>query len=367
MSLRTAVVGGGTVSDNHLDGLESLPLTTLAAFCDIDPDRVRAVAAEYGITGYTDAETMFEEADLDWVHICTPVSTHLDLATAAIEAGIPVLIQKPITETVEEYEQLAEAAREHGVHVSAVHNHDFDPAMRELTAALQQDAVGDVRAVDVRYTGQTYPDDERRGEWAFDLPGGEFEEGLPHPLYLLLRVGGYPEAQEDVQVITHCHGDYDKPFTYDGAKLQYCSQEDLLCSATLTPGNVPDKSVTVHGEDGVLIADLISQTLVTLDRDYQASSIARARNNVDRAVARLGGNVSNLRRVIDRRRNDDWETKTELDAHAYQFEAEALALTGDREPPVPLEEGGWTIRLVQAIRDAAADRAEATPDVSVSN
>ncbi len=367
MSLRTAVVGGGTVSDNHLDGLESLPLTTLAAFCDIDSDRVRAVAAEYGITGYTDPETMFAEADLDWVHLCTPVGTHLDLATSAIAAGIPVLIQKPITETAAEYEQLAETARDHGVHVSAVHNHVFDPAMRELTTALQQDAVGEVRAVDVRYTGQTYPDDVRRGEWAFDLPGGEFEEGLPHPLYLLLRVGGYPRAEGDVQVVTHCRGEYERPFTYDGAKLQYCSREDLLCSATLTPGRVPDKSVTVHGEDGVLIADLISQTLVRLDRDYQASPIARARSNVDRAVARLRGNVANLRRVIARRRNDDWETKTELDAHAYQFEAEALALTGDREPPVPLAEAGWTIRLMEAIRDAAADRTEATQDVSVSN
>ena len=62
MSLRTAVVGGWTVSDNHLYGLAELPLTTLAAFCDIDSDRVRAVAGEYGITGYTDAETMFVPA-----------------------------------------------------------------------------------------------------------------------------------------------------------------------------------------------------------------------------------------------------------------------------------------------------------------
>ncbi|WP_336003484.1 Gfo/Idh/MocA family protein [Halorientalis halophila] len=367
MSLRTAVVGGGTISDNHLDGLDSMPLTTLAAFCDVDEDRVREVAAEYGIPGYTDMETMLAEADLDWVHLCTPVGTHLELATAAIEAGVPVLIQKPITETVAEYEQLAETAREHGVHVAAVHNHDFDPAMRELTTALNHGAVGEVRTVEVTYTGQTYPDSVRRGDWAFELPGGEFEEGLPHPLYMLLRTGGYPTDREDVQVITHLRGEYDRPFTYDGAKLQYKSREDVLCSATLTPGNVPDKHVTVHGEDGVLIADLISQTLVTLDRDYQASPIARARNNLDRAVDRIAGNVKNVKSVVEQRRNDDWATRTEMDAHAYQFEAEALALTGDREPPVPLEEAGWTIRLMEAIRDAADAEVEVAQDVSATD
>ncbi|MFD1588405.1 Gfo/Idh/MocA family protein [Halorientalis brevis] len=366
MALRTAVVGGGTISGRHLDGLSDCPYTDLVGICDVDADRARSVASEYGIANYTDMQELLDDANLDWVHICTPVATHLDLATMAIEAGVPVLIQKPVTETVEEYERLKATAEKHDVPVSVVHNHDFDPAMRKLTAAIEDGAVGDVRSVEVRYAGQTYPDDVRRGEWAFQLPGGEFEEGIPHPLYLLLRVGGYPRDLDDVQVSTHLVREYDRPFTYDGTKVQYVSDSDVLCSTTLLPGDVPDKGVHVHGDDGVLIADLVSQTLVRLDRDYQASAINRALSNVKRAADRLLGNVDNLRAFVRDKRSDEWDVKTEMNSHYYQFEADALALEGRGERPVPLEEAGWTIRLMEAIREAAADQAAVTQDASVT-
>lgn len=366
MSLRTAVVGGGTISSRHLDGLSACPHTSLVAICDVDVDRTNDIANEYGIAGYTDMETMLAEDDIDWVHLCTPVKAHLPLAKLAIEAGVPVLIQKPVTETVAEYEELEAMAEEHGVTVSVVHNHNFDPAMRKLEAAIDRGVVGDVRSVEVRYTGQTYPDDVRRGEWAFELPGGEFEEGIPHPLYLLLRVGGYPASLDDVQVSTHLAREYERPFTYDGAKLQYVSESDIICSTTLLPGDVPDKGVHVHGDDGVLIADLVSQSLVTLDRDYEASALNRARSNVKRATDRLRGNVENLRAVIARRRRDDWETKTELDSHYYQFGAEAMALEGRGERPVPLAEAGWTIRLMEAIRQAAPEQSSVVQDASMT-
>lgn len=363
MALSTAVVGGGRVSGRHLDGLSACPHTELTAVCDIDPERAGAVAAEYGIVGYTDMSELLDERDLDWVHICTPVGTHLPLARQAIEAGVPALIQKPVTETVEEYEQLASLAETHDVAVSVVHNHNFDRAMRQLQAALADGAVGEIRSVQVYHTGKTYPDDERRGEWSFELPGGEFEEGVPHPLYLLLRVGGYPREDQEAQIRTQLVGEYDRPFTYDGLTLQYASEQDVLCTATVLPGTVPERSVRVHGEDGLLVADLVSQSLITLDRDYAASALDRARNNLKHAVDRVRGNLDNIRAVVRRNRSEEWEAVTELDSHYYQFTEEALALSGRRERPVPLSEAGWTIRLMEQIRDTAADRDAVTQDV----
>jgi len=90
MALRTAVVGGGTISGRHLDGLSDCPYTDLVGICDVDADRARSVASEYGIANYTDMQELLDDANLDWVHICTPVATHLDLATMAIEAGVPL-------------------------------------------------------------------------------------------------------------------------------------------------------------------------------------------------------------------------------------------------------------------------------------
>ena len=73
-----------------------------------------------------------------------------------------------------------------------------------------------------------------------------------------------------------------------------------------------------------------------------------------------------MRAVVDRKRTGDWDAKTELDSHYYQFGADALALEGRGEQPVPLEEAGWTIRLMEAVRGAAADRAAVTQDASLT-
>ncbi|MXR19622.1 Gfo/Idh/MocA family protein [Halobacterium bonnevillei] len=357
MTLRTAVVGGGTVSGVHLDGLSKNPRTSLAAICDTDKDAARDIAAEYGIDAYVDAEAMLADTDLDWAHICTPVQTHLPLAKLFIEAGVPIQIEKPITETYEEFEELAACADRHDVVVTEKHNHNFDPVMRAAMAQRRSGELGEVRGVDVVYTGSSRPDDANRGPWNFELAGGEFEEGVPHPVYLTLRAGGYPRSERAVTATTALFGDYDREFAYDSAQLQYVTENDVLCTTKVLGGTRPVRRVLVHGSEKSLTADLISQTLVEHDRDYKASAAARAMNNLDEAGDRLTGTVANARAVLKRKRNeDDWHTLRLLNAHYYQNDAESRALLGGDpdQLPVPLSESRWTMYLMGEIRNAAA-------------
>ncbi|WP_336035091.1 Gfo/Idh/MocA family protein [Halobacterium yunchengense] len=357
MTLRTAVVGGGTVSTVHLDGLQQNPRTTLVAVCDTDEETADARADDYDIDAYYDVDDLLAGEDLDWLHVCTPVQTHLPIAKAAIEAGVPVQVEKPITETYEEFQELAAHADRHGVVVSEKHNHDFDPVVRAATARIRRGDLGDVRGVDVVYTGSSRPDDPNRGPWNFELAGGEFEEGLPHPLYLTLRTGGYPRSEAVVSATTALYGDYDRDFDFDGAQLQYVTADDVLCTTKVLGGTRPVRQILVHGEETSLTADLISQTLVEHDRNYKSSAAARALNNVDQATDRLTGTVANVRSVLRRKRaGGDWDTERLLNAHYYQNDAESRALAaGDPSAmPVPLSESRWTMYLMQAVRDAAA-------------
>jgi predicted dehydrogenase len=356
MTLRTAVVGGGTVSGKHLAALADNPRTELVAICDIDEDTAREVAADWGIDAYTDVEALLDDADLDWLHVCTPVQSHLSIAKLAIEAGVPVQIEKPITETVDEFEELAAHSERHGVPVSEVHNHNFVPAMREAVAMKRGGELGDLKGVNVVYTGSSLPDDPNRGPWNFELAGGEFEEGMPHPTYLTLRAGGYPRSEAAVSASTALYGDYDREFTYDGAQFQYVTGDGVLCSATVLGGTRPVREVKFHGTEKSVTVDLISQTLVEHDREYKASSVARALNNVDQSLDRVAGTVANVRTVL-RQRGDDWETKRLVNPHHYQTDAEARALETGAEMPVPLAEAEWTVRLMAAVR-SAAERAD---------
>ena len=355
MSLQTAVIGGGTVSETHLSGLSRNPTTELVAICDLDEATARDRAADYGIKAYFDVSELLASEGLDWVHVCTPPQTHLAVATEVLEAGVPVLVEKPVTETIEQFEELAAVADREGGGFSVVHNHKFGLVMRQVREAIAAGDIGTVRGVDLLYTGSTEPDVDNRGPWNFELLGGEFEEGLPHPLYLGLTAGGLPRSEADVAAQTSLVGDYEMEFGYDGAQLQYVSEGGALCSITMLSGTKPVRILYVHGSEATLAADLVSQTLVRLDRDYKASPLARARNNVDQIADRIRGTATNAGVVLADKRADEWETAMERNGSYYQFDREAEALLTGTEPTVSVDEARWTVRLQEAIRASVPD------------
>jgi len=363
MTLETAVVGGGVVSDYHLSGLQQCPDTHLVAICDLDESRAREKATEYDINAYADFEGMLAREELDWIHLCTPVGTHLDLARMAIEDGIPVLIEKPVTESVAEAEALETLVEDHDATVSIVHNHNFSPAMRTARQYIEDGTIGDVRSVDLLYAGETYPDDVRRGAWAFELAGGEFEEGLPHPIYMVLNLGGYPSSPESIQANTALAGEYAQGFDYDSVQFQYTTDDGVLCSGTVLASDVPHKVIQVHGDRGSVEIDVVSQSVTVLDRDYQASPKTRALANVDHVLGRVQGTVENLLAVARRTVDDDWDSVRNLDSHSYQFGEEVSAIQRGDPTAVPVEEGTWTLRIIEAVRAAAtaADEGQAVP------
>jgi predicted dehydrogenase len=364
MVLRAAVVGGGGVSRVHLSGLDKSPLVDLVAVCDVDGSRAHTLAEQHDIDAYLDAETMLDRAALDWVHVCTPVQTHRDLSIAAIEAGVPVLIEKPVTTTAAEFEEIRAAATDHEVPVSVVRNHLFSVSAVEVRDRLAAGELGTLRGVDVVYVGNTRPDEENRGSWAFELPGGEFDEGISHPIYLALGVGGNPRSEADVAATTACHGRYSQGFTYDGLQLQWVTEEEVLCSVKALAGSVPQRLLLVHGEEKSLAVDLVSQTVVELEGDYKASPLARARSNLDHVRGRVRGTLENTYAVLKRALDSDWETEKRWNPHYYQFDLEARVLLEGGRPPVSLEHVWWTQTLVDRVREAAEPEAAAVSTVA---
>lgn len=358
MTLRTAVVGGGTVSEIHLSGLSKNPRTELVAICDLDEETAREKSERHDIDMYTDIGELIAEADLDWAHVCTPVQTHVTVAKTFIDAGIPVQIEKPITETYAEFEELAEYATDHGVTVSEKHQHNFDPVVRRARRRMESGECGEIKGVEVIYTGCSRPDDPNRGVWNFELSGGEFEEGLPHPIYMTLRAGGYPRSEADVSATTALKGSYERDFDYDGATLQYVTDDGVLCTTTMLGGTRPVRELHVHGTEKSLTADLISQTLVEHDRDYKSGASGKVYNNLDQAADRLADTVANARTVLKRMRSDDWETERLLNSHYYQNHAESIALEANDPAamPVPLSESRWMVQLLEEVRTTAQER-----------
>ena len=96
--IRTAVIGVGKMGAIHAKVYDQLPQSELVAVVDIDAEKAKRVANQYGCSAFTDSVDVLDKVDA--VTIATPTVTHLGLAKTFIKHKIAVLIEKPLAATV---------------------------------------------------------------------------------------------------------------------------------------------------------------------------------------------------------------------------------------------------------------------------
>ena len=130
--IRLGLIGAGRWGRNYIRTINGLPGVRLARLASRNPDSARLIPT--GCSIFTDWREMLSSRDLDGVIVATPPHLHAEMAFAAIDAGLAVLIEKPLTLSVAEAHALRERARERGVLAMVDHTHLFNPAFRALKA-----------------------------------------------------------------------------------------------------------------------------------------------------------------------------------------------------------------------------------------
>jgi len=125
--LRAAVIGVGYLGNFHVQKYLSLPGTRVVGVLDTDLPRAKEIAEKYGIRAFPGLEALLDEVDL--VSIVTPPAHHYDAAQRCLMRGLHVLVEKPVTATVDEAEALVALAREQGVVFQVGHLERFNPAV----------------------------------------------------------------------------------------------------------------------------------------------------------------------------------------------------------------------------------------------
>lgn len=128
--LRAAVVGAGHMGAYHALAYAELPSVDLVGVVDLDPDRARAVAQHYDAEAFTDHRDVIGRADV--VSVAVPTDEHFRVARDLLEAGTSVLVEKPMTPTLEEARELFAVARRAGAVLHVGHVERFNGAVQEL-------------------------------------------------------------------------------------------------------------------------------------------------------------------------------------------------------------------------------------------
>ena len=114
--LKVGIIGCGGISNRHMLGYKALPdKVSVEAVCDIDEERVKAYAEQYGVPRwYTDAKEMMSKEQLDAVSVCTLNFLHCPMTILALEGGANVLCEKPMAMNQEEAQLMMDTAKKCG-------------------------------------------------------------------------------------------------------------------------------------------------------------------------------------------------------------------------------------------------------------
>jgi nucleoside-diphosphate-sugar epimerase/predicted dehydrogenase len=139
--VRVAFLGTGYIADWHAKGLRMVPGVELAAVCDKDIVRARSFGAKYGVSEcWPSLEAMLAKSDLglDAIHVLLPPDLHAGAACAIIDAGLHVLMEKPMAISAEQCAELLDRARAREVKIGVNHNFLFAP----IYECLKNDLTG---------------------------------------------------------------------------------------------------------------------------------------------------------------------------------------------------------------------------------
>ena len=151
--LKAGVIGVGSMGENHARiYTQVLPEVKLVGVADLDKEKALAVAQSYECHAHQNYHELLEE-DLDLVSIAVPTTLHYEVARQAIEKKLNVLIEKPVTQNLEEADSLIELSRQYNVKVMVGHIERFNPAVDKLKKLITDGMLGEIISLSAKRVG----------------------------------------------------------------------------------------------------------------------------------------------------------------------------------------------------------------------
>ncbi len=322
--LRVGLAGLGSMGRNHLRVLSTREGVTLAAVADPVTETLAAAVDATGAAGFAEPLAMIEEAELDAVVIAAPTTAHEPLALAAIDRGLPVLVEKPLAATVEEGLRIVAAGKRADVPVQVGHVERFNPAVVELGRLMREGWIQTLYSVASRRAGP--------------FPARIRDVGVTVDL-----------GTHDADMLSWIAGERPTRVYAELAQRIHTSHEDLLFGLLHFPSGATGmidvnwltpakrRQLVVVGEEGMFELDYLTQRL----------TFTRAATDKPEMI---GGYATNfVGDVAEIPVSSSEPLAAEIDAFLR------VVRDGGR-PPVDGEDGLWAVAVANALLLAAAER-----------
>lgn len=325
MRVRVAVVGAGTMGMNHLRVLKDFDeeRVQLVGVAETHEPMLKRAMSRFHVAGYADYHQMVEQTHPDLVAVVVPTYLHSEVACFVLDQGINVLIEKPITRTIEEALTVLQLARIRGIRVAVGHVERFNPAVVELKRQLVYGRLGQIFHMHARRIGP-FPPRIRDVGVTLDLASHDIDVMR----YLADAEVENVYAQTQRRVHSTCE---DLLLGF----LRFTNDAiGVLDVNWLTPTKVRELSVT--GERGMFLINYLTQEVYFYENDYTTTTW-------DTLRSLTGVSEGTMTRLKLQK------------AEPLQLEYEDIisAISGDTLPTVSGEDGLAILRIVQQLTESA--------------
>lgn len=188
-ALRLALFGAGNIGARHLSLAQQEPDCRISAVADPNPAAAQ-LANDHGASIYADANELLGNESVDGAIVAAPNHLHAEIGIACAQRGLPVLMEKPITDTIEAGEAFLRAAVAHGATIAVGHHRRFDPTIELAHQALREGQIGRLAGVECLWSLRKH-DSYYEAAWRRDRPsGGPVLINLIHDIDLLRYLCG---------------------------------------------------------------------------------------------------------------------------------------------------------------------------------
>jgi predicted dehydrogenase len=244
----------------------ALPPINLAAVCTTRSETAQRAAAEVGFSSWTaDVEELVNRDDVDIVDCCFPNYLHRSVLLAAIRAGKPVIVEKPLALNTNEAMEIAAAARRGGVRIGLVFNYRFIPAITRAKQLIEEGFLGNTFHFQIEYLHSGYQNPNRPMGWKLrraQSGGGALTDLGAH----LADMTRYLLGEFDQVLTTMRTFIVERPSSPGSSQREHVDVEDAawmqarlaggafgtVLTTRFATGAVDDLNWTIHGEHGAL-------------------------------------------------------------------------------------------------------------------
>ncbi len=194
--VKIGIVGAGGMGQGHAETMKKIEEAELSAVCDCEEARVREVAQKYGVKYFTDYKKLIDSGLAEAVIVATPHYFHPEISIYAMEHGLHVLTEKPISVTVRQADKMVEAAKKTGKVFCVMYQSRNRGVFITAKKLIEEGKLGDIKRtllVNPYYRSQAYYDSGSwRATWKGE-GGGVLINQAPHMIDIFIMLAGLPK------------------------------------------------------------------------------------------------------------------------------------------------------------------------------